>query len=80
METGWEATSAAPTTTTISGHPYKAYSITLKNVADTDNAVSNVELTATEISPNVWVLTYMHVNMKDGSTFTGQILELVPKT
>lgn len=80
IKAGWEVTGVTPTTVTISGHPYKAYSVTVKNVADADSVTSDIELTATEISPNVWILTYIHANMKDGSAFTGQILELVPKT
>lgn len=80
VKAGWEVTSVTPTTVSISGHSYKAYSVAVKNVADTDNIASDVELTVAEISPDVWVLIHMHANMKDGSVFNGQIMELVPKT
>ena len=79
LKTGWEVTSVTPTTTSISGHSYKAYSIAVKNVADSDNAASDVKLVVAEISPNVWVITHINVNMKDGSVFSVQITELVPK-
>ena len=80
VKAGWEVTSVTPTTVSISGHSYRAYSVAAKNVADTDSIVSDMESTVAEISPNVWVLIHMHANMKDGSVFNGQILELVPKT
>ncbi len=77
---GWQVTSATPTTTTISGKTYKAYTITLKNIADTQSKATQTTIKVMEIQPNTWMLYYLGANLKDNSSITLQITELTPKT
>ncbi len=77
---GWQVISATPTTTTISGKTYKAYVITLKNVADTQSDTTQATVKIMEAQPNTWMLYYLGANLKDSSSITLQIAELTPKT
>ena len=77
---GWQVTSVTPTTTTISGKTYKAYTITLKNIADTQSKAMQATVKIMEAQPNTWMLYYLGANLKDSSSITLQITELTPKT
>ena len=76
---GWQVISATPTTTTISGKTYRAYVITLKNVADTQSDTTQATVKIMETQPNTWMLYYLDANLKDSSSITLQITELTPK-
>ncbi len=77
---GWQVISVTPTTTTISGKTYRAYVITLKNVADTQSDATQATVKIMETQPNTWMLYYLGANLKDSSSITLQIAELTPKT
>jgi hypothetical protein len=77
---GWQVTSATPSTTTISGKTYRTYTITLKNIADTQSDATQTTIKVMEMQPNTWMLYYLGATLKDGTTITLQITELTPKT
>ncbi len=76
LASGWSLQGMNPTTVTISGHTYKAYSFKAVNVADEKSNVKMVEGTIANIFGHSYYYTYLKVTMKNNDTYTLKFTEL----